>query len=166
LRANLNFVRQQGFKDTTPAQCELRFPALMWQPRVVGVLVLLGLLFESGWYFLALSAILWWSALLPQFNPFDAVYYRLVLKRRGLPPIGPAPAPRRFSQGMAATFLLAIGVSMIAGNATLAWTFEVLLLIALALLILGRFCVGSFLYHLFSGQWALARRTLPWSHAE
>jgi hypothetical protein len=161
--ANLNFVRQQGFKDTTIAACEYQYPALMWQPRVMAILVLLGILLESGWYFLALSAILWWSVLLPRLNPFDAIYDHLVLKRKGHAVIGPAPAPRRFSQGMAATFLLAIGLSMILGRPALAWAFQVILLFALALLIFGRFCLGSFIYLLLSGQRAFANKTLPWS---
>jgi hypothetical protein len=138
----------------------------MWQPRVIAILVLLGLLLESGWYFLVLSGILWWSAMLPRLNPFDAIYDYFVLKRIGHAVIGPAPAPRRFSQGMAATFLLAIGLSMILGHPALAWAFEVILLVALALLIFGRFCLGSYIYLLLSAQRAFARKTLPWASGD
>jgi hypothetical protein len=160
--ANLNFVRQQGFTDTTIAACEYQYPALMWQPRVVALLVLLGILLETGWYFIGLAAILWWSVLAPRFNPFDAVYDHLILKKLGHAQIGPAPAPRRFSQAMAATFILGIGLSMLKGLPALAWALQVFVLLFLAVLIFGRFCAGSYLYHLFTGRRDFANQTLPW----
>ena len=107
--AKLNFVRQQGFRDASPEACSFQYPALIWQPRVIGILVLVGLAFQSGPYFLALAALLWWNVILPAFNPFDALYNRLVAKPKGLPRLNPAPAPRRFAQWMARTFMLAIG---------------------------------------------------------
>jgi len=161
--ANLNFVRQQGFRNTTIAACEYEYPALMWQPRVTMLLVLLGVLLESGGYFLVLSAILWWNVMVARLNLFDAIYDRLVLKRKGHAAIGPAPAPRRFAQGMAAALMLAIGLSMILGHPALAWTFQVILVLALTLLVFGRFCLGSYIYLLLSGQRAYANKTVPWS---
>ncbi|HKW15451.1 MAG TPA: DUF4395 family protein [Candidatus Krumholzibacteria bacterium] len=161
--ANLNFVRQQGFTNTTVAACEYQYPALMWQPRVIAVLVCLGILIETGWFFLALSAVLWWNVLMPRFNPFDAIYDRLFLKKIGHAPIGPAPAPRRFSQGLAATFMLGIGLAMLKGHDELAWTLQLIVLFVLALLIFGRLCVGAYLYHLITGKRALANKSLPWS---
>lgn len=161
--ANLNFIRQQGLKEASAQSCDLAYPALMWQPRAIFVLSVLGLLFESGWYFVALGAILGWNALVPRLNPFDAIYNRLVLKRRGLPPVGPARAPRRFSQGMAGAFMFVIGIALLRGNAAFAWTVQGILFLALALLVFGRFCLGSYLFHLFTGQRHYANRTLPWS---
>jgi hypothetical protein len=73
MTAELNFVRQQGFKDATPAACAYRYPALMWQPRVIGILYLAALALQSWAGFLALGIVLWWSAALPDRNPFDAV---------------------------------------------------------------------------------------------
>ena len=64
---------------------------------------------------------------------------------------------------MAATFMLLIGVSLRAGWNTLAWVFEALLLVALAALIFGAFCLGSFVFHLVTGNGEYARRTLPWT---
>jgi hypothetical protein len=46
----------------------------MWQPRAIGILVLLRLVLQSWLYFLALWALLWWNAALPDLNPFDALY--------------------------------------------------------------------------------------------
>jgi hypothetical protein len=166
MTAKVNFVRQQGFQDAAPETCSLQYPALMWQPRMIGILVLAGLLFQVGPYFIALAALLWWNAILPALNPFDALYNRLVAKPKGLPRLKLAPAPRRFAQGMAGTFMLAIGLSLLFGVRWLAYTLEGLLLTALGALIFGRFCLGSYLFFLFTRQSDFANRTLPWSHTE
>jgi hypothetical protein len=163
MTAKVNFVRQQGFRDASPEACAYQFPALMWQPRAIGVLVLAGLVLQAWPWFLALSALLYWNAALPRLNPFDALYSRLVTKRKGLPFLGPAPSPRRFSQAMAGTFMLAIGLALLSGWNAVAWALEALLVAALVALIFGRFCLGSYLFFLFSGQGEFANRTLPWA---
>jgi hypothetical protein len=38
--------------------------------------------------------------------------------------------------------------------------------VALGALVLGRFCLGSYLYHVLRGETTFANRTLPWSRAE
>jgi hypothetical protein len=91
MKAEANFVRQQGFRDASPAACGYQYPALMWQPRAIGGLTLIGFVFQSWPYFLALSILLWWSAALPHLNLFDFLYNRLVAKPKGLPRLGPAP---------------------------------------------------------------------------
>jgi hypothetical protein len=159
----INFIKQQGFEDAGARTCDFQYPALMFQPRLIGVIVLAGVILQSAPLFLALSAVLWWNALLPGLNPFDGLYNRLVASRKGLPPLTAAPAPRRFSQGMAATFMLLIGVSLRAGWNTLAWVSEALLLVALGALIFGAFCLGSFVFHLVTGNYEYAKRTLPWT---
>jgi len=164
--ADVNFVRQQGFRDASPQACSFQYPALMWQPRAIGVLTLVGLALQAGPYFLVLSAILWWNAAVPRLNPFDWLYNHLVAKPRGRPRLTPAPAPRRFSQGMAGTFMLAIGLSLLYGWRTLAWSFEALLVLALAALIFGRFCMGSYIFLLLTGQPGFANKTLPWARAD
>ena len=163
--AEVNFVKQQGLEDASPLTCDFQYPALMLQPRATLVLVLLGVLFQAAPLFLALSAVLWWNTLVPALNPFDRLYNAVIAARRGLPPLLAARAPRRFAQGMAATFMLAIGASLLAGLATLAWALEALLLVALGALVFGRFCLGSFIFHLLTGNGAFARRTMPWSRA-
>jgi hypothetical protein len=70
----VHFVRQQGFEDANARTCDVQYPALMFQPRVIGVLVLAGVLLQSPLLFLTLAAILWWSAPVPQMNPFETVY--------------------------------------------------------------------------------------------
>lgn len=166
MTAEMNFVRQQGFRDASPAACASQYPALMWQPRAIGSLVVLGLVLQAGLYFIALSVLLWWSVAFPQLSPFDALYNHLVAKPRGLARLNPAPGPRRFAQAMAGTFMFAIGMSLLSGWSTLAWALEGLLLAALAALIFGRLCVGSYLFLLVTGQAAFAKRTLPWARSE
>jgi hypothetical protein len=41
---------------------------------------------------------------------------------------------------------------------------EVFLGAAIAALIFGRFCLGSYIYHLLRGDNEFAGKTLPWSH--
>jgi hypothetical protein len=163
----LNFVRQQGFKDASPQTCVHQYPALMLQPRVTGILILIGLVLQAWPYFLALSALLWWNVALPKLNPFDALYNHLVAKPKGLPRLSPAPSPRRFgAQTIAGTFMLVIALSLFSGWYALAWGLEAVMLVALAAVIFGRFCLGSYLYLLFTGQSGFANRTLPWAHNE
>jgi hypothetical protein len=166
MTAEVNFVRQQGFRDATSEVCVYEYPALMWQPRAIGILVLVGLITQAWPYFLALSALLWWNVALPRFNPFDALYNHLVAKPKSLLRLGPAPSPRRVAQAMAGTFMLVIGLSLFFGWSILAWAFEAVLAAALAALIFGRFCLGSYLFLLFTRQTRFAKRTLPWARSE
>ncbi len=160
--AQLNFVEQQGFRDAdTDAGVHL-YPALMFQPKLIGVLVITGLVLQSWLFFLILSVVLWWNVLVPSMNPFDALYTRLAVIPKGLPRLAIAPAPRRFAQGMAATFMLAIGISLLLGWLAVAWILEGLLVAALAALIFGKFCLGSYIFHLLRHDGAFANRTLPW----
>src|SRR5262245_9723517 len=166
MTAEVNFVRQQGIRDALQGSCGYQYRALMWQPRAIGILVVVGLLFQSWQYFLAMAAVLCWSAALPSLNPFDALYNSLIARRRGLPLLGPARGPRRFAQALAGTFMFGIGSSLLFGWSILAWAIEGLLVIALAALIFGRFCVGSYLFLLLTGEVGFANRTLPWIRAE
>ena len=157
-----NFILQQGLDAPAQESCPVRFSALMFQPRVVGSVILLAVILQSPAIFLVLSGILWWNVLIPRFNPFDAAYNRTLANRPGAVRLGPAPPPRRFAQGMAGSFALAIGVLLLLQPGTAAFVLQVLLLAALAALIFGRFCLGSFLYYLLRGRSDFAIGTLPW----
>jgi hypothetical protein len=135
----------------------------MWQPRVIGILFLVGLVFQAAPFFVALGALLWWNAILPAFNPFDALYNRLVAIPKGVPSLTPAPAPRRFAQAEAGTVMLAIGLALFWEVNLFAYALEALVLASLGALIFGRFCQGSYLYFLITRQSAFANQTLPWS---
>jgi hypothetical protein len=164
--AQRHFVQQQGFRDAGPSACDLQYPALMFQPRLIGVLVVIGLVFQAWPLFLALAAILYWNALVPSSNPFDAVYNRVIAEPKGRLRLTPAPGPRRFAQGLAATFMLVIGLSFAWGLNGVAWTFSVLMIAALAALIFGKFCLGSYLFLRLRGDAAFANRTLPWARPD
>jgi len=160
--AQLNFIQQQGFKDATAAGCATQYPAMMFQPRLIGVIVAVGLILQAPALFLILSAILWWNVLLPALNPFDALYNRFIAGPKRLPRLTPAPGPRRFAQGMAATFMLGIGLFLFSEWHTAAWILEGLLIVALVALVFGKFCLGSYIFLLLGGEAAFANRTLPW----
>jgi hypothetical protein len=166
MSADVNFVRQQGFGTASPESCARRYPALMWQPRVVGALVVAGLVLQNWILFCALGSVLWWNALVPRLNPFDALHNALVATPGGRPRLDPALMPRRFAQGMGGTFMLAIGAALFAGVTALAVGLQVALVLALGALVFGRFCLGSAVYYLLTGQGAFARATLPWAREE
>jgi hypothetical protein len=159
-----NFILQQGLEDPGPQDAHQRFEALLFQPRLIGLVVLAGIALQSPALFLSLSAVLWWNALLPRFNPIDALYNLTLGARPGAIRLGPAPAPRRFAQGMAGTFALAIGAMLRLEWFIAAYVLEGFLGAAVAALIFGRFCLGSYIYHLLRGETDLAGKTLPWSH--
>src|SRR5215510_3807708 len=97
----------------------------------------------------ALCAVLWWSALLPKLNPFDAMY-NLIFGRNQLTAFNltPAPVPRRTAQAMAGIFALSCGLFLHFGFFTSAYVMEAVFLAAVLALILGGFCLGSFVFHL------------------
>jgi hypothetical protein len=67
---------------------------------------------------------------------------------------------------MAATFMLGIGLSFAWGVNGVGWTLSGLLAVALAALVFGRFCLGSYLFLVLRGDAAFANRTLPWKRDE
>jgi hypothetical protein len=146
-QSRLGFIHQQGFSPTHGRYAP--YEAMMFQPRAVLVLLVLGTLIQNPWWFVTLSAVLWWCALVPAYNIFDAIY-RVVADRQGLARIGPAPAPRRFAQGLAATIAIVIAAALFSGAEKTAWLFETLLIAAALSVVVLRFCVGSYVYHLLT----------------
>jgi len=152
VQREINFVRQQGFESATASTCGVLYPALQFQPRVIGVILLVGVAAQPPLLFLALSAVLWWNVLVPRRNPFDRVYHRLIGIRRGHGPASPAPPPRRFAQGLAATLTMFVGVSLLAGQIVPAVVGEGILLAAIAAIVWRGFCLGSFIFHQLNGE--------------
>jgi len=135
----------------------------MFQPRVIAVVVAVGLVLQAWQPFLFLSALLWWNVLAPRLNPFDALHNRMVAAPAGRPLLPPAVGPRRFAQAMAATTTLGVGLSLRFGSQPLALLFEAGVVMALTMLLVGRLCLGSYLFYVVRGQAAFANRTLPWA---
>jgi hypothetical protein len=148
-QSEIQFIRQQGFSTVHPDH--RLYVALMFQPRTIACVMLLGLVLQSAWLFLALSAVVWWGTLFPTRNLFDAAYNRLIAYPRDLPPLGAAPAPRRFAQAMAATVSLAIGAALLSGATVTAWVFEGLFAVGTMAVVLGRVCAAANLYLLLTG---------------
>jgi Domain of unknown function (DUF4395) len=160
--ANRNFILQQGLCEPAAETCLHQYSALLFQPRLVGVLVLVAAILRAPLLFLALGAVLWWSALAPRLNPFDALYNR-TLARRSSATLTSAPPPRRFAQFLAGSFALTIGVSLALGWRMAALVLEGFFIIAVGALVFGGFCLGSFVFHLLCGRAEFAKRTLPWA---
>jgi hypothetical protein len=160
--AERNFILQQGVSALPDESCPIQFSSLMFQPRIVGTVVLAAVLLQSPAIFLALSGVLWWSALFPRWNPFDALYNRTIGARPAALRLSAALAPRRFAQGMAGFVALTIGGLLLFGWNLAAYIQEALFLSALAALVIGRFCLGSFIFHIGRGQEEFAWKTLPW----
>src|SRR5574340_1041613 len=78
-----NFILQQGFADPGPATLPRQYAALVFQPKVVLITIVAGILLQSEGVFLALGAVLWWSALFPRLNPISALYNRTMGRRPG-----------------------------------------------------------------------------------
>lgn len=147
------FICQQGFP--VPNANPHLYSALMLQPRIIGVVVALGTVFQRPDVFLALAAVMAWAVLVPTRNLFDAIYNYAVPYPRGFPPLRAAPPPRRFAQGGAATLALAIGVALVTGATSTAWILEGAALVAIASVLVRRFCVPAHLYYVL-------RRTSSW----
>ena len=159
-----NFIIQQGFEEPARAVCPRQYSALQFQPRTVFVWIVAGILSQSPPLFYLLCAVLWWSALLPKLNPFDALYNPTFGGHRLTDfYLTPALSPRRTAQAMAGMFALACGLLLHFGLTTAAYVVEGIFLAAVLALILGGFCLGSFVFHLLSGKGAFARQTLPWA---
>jgi hypothetical protein len=160
-----NFMKQQGFPQEPADACNMHFAGLYFQPRIVFPLVLLAIVLQSPVLFAAISAVLWWNVAVPRWNPFEAAYNRFVAGPRGTPALVPAPGPRRFAQAMAAAFTLAAAACLWQGWTIGAWVFEGFLVVAFSALLLGKFCLGAYVYHLLRGEARFANSTLPWAKA-
>lgn len=158
-----NFMKQQGFAAEAPDRAALRFRGLQFQPTIVGSVLLVAILTQSPAIFLVGSAVLWLNVLVPAANPFENFYNRFIGRPRGQPLLTRAPGPRRFAQGMAATFMLAAGLSILRGWTAATYAFEGLLVVAFGALLFGKFCLGAYVYHLLRGNVAFANGTCPWS---
>jgi hypothetical protein len=123
------------------------------------------MVFQSAPLFLILSGLSWWGALMPRWSFFDAIYNRFFAGSDQAAQLTPAPGPRRFSMGMAGSFMLGVGLSLLAGWGTLAVVLQIFLGLALAALIFGKFCLGSYIYYLVRGNFSYANKTLPWARS-
>jgi Domain of unknown function (DUF4395) len=163
--AKRNFILQQGLCEPVAGTCPLVYSALLFQPWLVGPWVVVAAILQAPFLFFALAAVLWWSALAPRLNPFDALYNWTLARSNGIT-LASAPAPRRFAQFLAGSFAIAIGVSLVMGWRMAGLVLEGFFIVAVGALLFGGFCLGSFLFHLLCGRAEFAKRTLPWATGE
>ena len=144
--SKVDFIRLQGF--TTEGCQDGLYSALMFQPRVIAGVVISSVVLQSPWLFLALSTVLWWSALVPSQNAFDAFFNHVMADPMRLSAMPAAPLPRRFSQAMAATFAMSIAMTLFAGASHAAWLLEGVFVAASMSVVVRRFCLPAYVYYL------------------
>ena len=152
--STVDFIRQQGF--TTEGCQDGLYSALMFQPRVIAGVVISGIVVQSPGLFLALSTVLWWSALVPSHNPFDAFFNRVMADPTRLAAMPAAPLARQFSQAAAGTLALSIAMTLFAGASHAAWLFEAVFVAGSMSAIVRRFCLPAWVYHLLWPRTAAA----------
>lgn len=157
------FMEQQGFSAEEASRRRWHFRALLFQPSIVGSLLVVAIILQSRSLFFALGALLVWNALLPRWNPFERFYDRVIGSRQGKSQLEPAPPARRFAQGMAATLMIAAGVALTFGWLIAAYVCEVFLIAAFGALLGAKFCLGAYIFHALNGRWSFANATCPWS---
>ena len=157
--SRLDFIREQGYPLTAPD--DRLYSALMLQPRIIGVLTVLGVALQSGALFTGLALVLCWSALVPARNPFDAIYNVAVARPRGLARLTAAPAPRRFAMTMAATMAFAIGAALLTNVRIAAWPLETLFVVAVAAVVFANRCAAATLYHVLRRRLSPEDKTMP-----
>ena len=149
MNAERRFLLSQGFTEPAAESCGLHFAALQFQPRVIGIILIAGMILQSVArlpsiaVFVMLGVVLCWSALLPDANVFEWTYNLTSPRYR----LTRAPAPRRFAQGLAGGMALAIAAFLYMHWMLSAIVVELLLLAAVAGIIFLKFCFGSWLYH-------------------
>jgi uncharacterized protein DUF4395 len=156
-----NFILQQGFPEPTVATRDRQYSAILFQPRLLGLVFVVGSARQRPAVFFTLSAILWFCVMAPRFNPFNALYNGALAPFTGIT-LTPSPAPRRFSQFLGGAFCLAIAVSLAMGFRMAAVVLEGFLIAGTVTMLAG-FCVGTFVFHLVRGHVGFAMRTLPWA---
>ncbi|MND03541.1 hypothetical protein D3C83_234070 [compost metagenome] len=58
------------------------------------------------------------------------------------------------------------GWALLQGWMVTAYVAEALIVVAMLALLFGKFCLGSYIFHLLRGRFAFANATLPWKHSD
>jgi len=122
-------------------------PWLRLSPALCGTFAALGTATASPTILFALAGIALLGAVMP-FHPFDFIYnygIRFLVGKRPLPPNG---APRRFSCGIAAVWLVATALCFLSGQATAGYTLGALFIVVAGLMSTTDICIPSLMYHL------------------
>jgi hypothetical protein len=150
-------LTSQGFSIGEEAEAVALSRAARFQPATTLLLVIAGLLLPAGQiaWFGTLAVLGWLAVAWPKVNVFDRLWGLVVTPLIGWPGLGPPPAPRRFSQGMAATFLTLVTTFFALGWPNAALGTGVVMCVAAAAVTFGDLCLGSMIYQ------ALFERRVP-----
>lgn len=159
LRARRKLVSQGFTHVADDAESAALARSARFQPRATLVLLAGGVaLVASGLvgttvgalWFAVLAALGWLAVAVPATNVFDLTWNPI--RARGLCFSGAPPAPRRFSQAIAATFLTTIAILLALSATTAALVVAGVMAVAASLAAFADVCVGSEIYHLLFGR--------------
>jgi hypothetical protein len=157
------FMQQQGFPQEKEEATNSHFNALLFQPIIVGTAILIAIITQSSTIYFVVSFLLWINTIFPKANPFERLYDFTIGKFRGQQKLDPAPPPRRFMQGMAASLTLISGLTILANLTLVSYIAQAFIAVAFSLLLFGKFCMGAYIFHILKGNAKFANQTCPWS---
>jgi hypothetical protein len=137
-------VAQLGYPITSDAP--VWYSAVRFQPAMIGLIILAGTVLHSPAVFVMLFLALVVGAVAPRGNPFDAIFNGFLLRGRGRP-LPPAPAPRRFAQGLASLISIGIALALFFEVSVLPWVLQGLFALAVIAVVFGDSCAGAVVYH-------------------
>jgi hypothetical protein len=153
----INFVQQQGY-SLSPEECLLKYPTLIFQPKVLIALFFGFILFDLKVGFFYVSILLAFCAAFPRLNPLD-ILYRLVLPKQSKY-VSPALAPRRFDQLFGSLLCLVSFVADVNSMNKLFWSTCSVLLGTTSLAVFGNYWFASPIYYFFLGKIRFAVRSI------
>jgi len=124
--------------------------AIKFSQGSIVTLTLLAFLLDQPWLLAFVGVVLAIGTIWPQGTLFKQLYYRILKPAGLLKPnvIEDDPAPHRFAQGMAATFLLLASLILLVFDApVLGWGLAGLVAVLAAVNLVFSFCAGCFTYY-------------------
>lgn len=137
-------LQMQGYCLDDPQSRRLS-AALRLTPAVCATMAVAGLLLASPVLFAVLTVLGAVGATFQGGNLIDRLY-NAALGRRGPQALPPAPAPRRFSCAIAATFSAVAGVGFFLGIASMGYLFGAFVLLGSGLAASTHWCLGGWIY--------------------
>jgi hypothetical protein len=138
-------LHTQGFDDVGDRDLSRAEPWLRLTPALCGLIVAIGTVLAAPWVFLALAPVAAFGAAFPV-HPFDLFYNRGLLHLTRTPPLPTNGAPRRFACGVAAVWMIAIGVSFAVGAPIAGYALGALMTAVITLVSTTHICIPSMIY--------------------
>lgn len=126
-------------------------PWLRWSPAWCTAFMAAGTALASPGILWGLAVTAAAGVILPS-HPFDYVYNHAVRRLTGTRPLPPNGAPRKFTCGLAATWLGATGLAFALGASTVGYVLGGSLTAAALLVSVTHFCIPSVVYGALFGQ--------------